>query len=169
MGWFSALLKWFRGDFLGSFTSDIITKKVIPEVGQKISKKVFEDQRGELLQAFSEMDPTDTINLWRRHKEALAANRENRFVTLLLKLPRIKVAGRKNALKWMNDLSDDQFNQALEMLENDVVAQATARSLDFLKKKIEEIDKKIGKPMKKMAKDLKKTNDELRREKGYKL
>ncbi len=78
------------------------------------------DKRAELLADLISMPPADTNNLWRRHREATAELKENRFVSLLCKIQR---ETRKDVLVALNRMNDDEFQQALNLLENDVVAE----------------------------------------------
>lgn len=77
------------------------------------------DVRGELL---ADLLPRNTYpNLWRRHGEASVAKTENRFVTLLAKVPKRPVDLRKTVFPALEAMSDQEFNQALEELHHDRV------------------------------------------------
>lgn len=122
------------------------------EAGKKTAERYFKDPRGHLLTIFAEMEKEgeEIANLRRRHKEAIERGDENRFVTLLSKLiseplpkkpeegrgrrriprpttPRVADARAKKALKWLNDMEDEEFNQFLEFLRHNVVQQDLQR------------------------------------------
>ncbi len=108
------------------------TEKAGKQAGEHVGealKKIATDKRAELLEALRLMPKEDTANLIARHKKAIQENRENRFVSLLCKIPRDKTEGRRATLKYLNDLEDEQFWQMLTLLEHDVVPQAFARLL----------------------------------------
>lgn len=85
----------------------------------------YVDVRGELL---ADMLPrSDYPNLWRRHGEASVAKTENRFVTLLAKVPKRPVDLRKTVFPALEDMSDTEFNQALDALHQDALWQFLER------------------------------------------
>ena len=102
------------------------TKKGLQVAAATVGDKITNDQRAELLDDLRKMPAEDTANIWRRHREAIANLEENRFVSLLCKLCEDEGAdklGRRPALKWLNDQTDEKFDQALYMLEHDVPLQ----------------------------------------------
>lgn len=101
-------------------TGEAIGKKAV----EKTTEAVFRDLRGELLTDLAALPQEDTRNLWRRHREASAAKRENRFVTLLTKIPREK---RAEIFVILDRASDEEFEQALNLLEHDVIPQFLGR------------------------------------------
>jgi len=123
--------------------------KKLADVGvTKTTERIFEDKRGELMADILSIAP-DNQNLLRRHKEAIGEYRENRFVTLLAKIPRfefemeeseleekgqkkkvkkeIKKEVRREVLRNLDTLSDQDFKQYLELLEHDLVRQVLKR------------------------------------------
>lgn len=99
------------------------------------------DKRAELLADLISMPAADTNNLWRWHREATAELKENRFVSLLCKIPR---EVRKDILEALNRMSDDEFRQALNLLEHDVVVQAAKRTAAEISGKIEEVATRVA-------------------------
>lgn len=116
-------------DIAKQATGEAIGKMATSGV-KRTEERLFEGKpRGRLLTLLSEMPEEDTKNLWRHHQEVLEDDdpmAEDRFIHNLIKLlgegegadDRCKVV-----LKYLNDLEDDQFEQAVELLENDAVAQ----------------------------------------------
>lgn len=120
--------------------------KKLADVGvTKTTERIFEDKRGELMADILSIAPGND-KLLERHKKASAKYMENRFVTLLIKIPRIEIEEvevegkggkkekkivkkevRKEMLKKLNALPDFEFEQYLEMLEHDLVKQALKR------------------------------------------
>lgn len=103
------------------------TENAAAKTGAHISEKIFTDKRAELLADFMAMPADDTDNLWRWHREAMLKSRENRFVTLLCK---IQPENRREMLAAMNRMSDNGFQQAMALLEHDVVIQTAHRFRD---------------------------------------
>lgn len=85
------------------------------------SKK--EDVRGQLLADLVTIQPP-LENLRRRHREALATHRENRWVSLLIKVPHDV---RSVVLPALDAMWDEEFEQALELLEHDALMQFCQR------------------------------------------
>ncbi|HEY5221370.1 MAG TPA: hypothetical protein VIJ29_04530 [Candidatus Paceibacterota bacterium] len=128
-------------------------------LGAHITKKYIEDKRSELLDDFRKMETADTPikldNLWRRHKKAIANLSEDRFVILLLKTiadQEDPKKGRQAALRYLNDMTDARFNQALFMLDQDNHVQAFQRWRD----RAARITKSMSKIRRRFAKDLQK-------------
>lgn len=96
---------------------------------KKFSEKVLQDKRAEILEDFRKMqdegkkDRKNIDPLLRRHKEAINNFTENRFVYLLCKIPLDAKVGRRPTLWWLNDMTDERFNQMLCLLDHDVVLQ----------------------------------------------
>lgn len=109
--------------------TDIVFKKFTSATADKaseyVAEKVFADKRAELLGDLMSMHAADTDNLWRWHREATAELRENRFVSLLCKIPK---EIRKDVLEALNHMDDNEFQQALNLLEHDIVVQAAKRT-----------------------------------------
>lgn len=106
-----------------SLGMDVAFKELTKAGANHIKEKVVTDKRGELLADLAGMNSGDTGNLVRRHRESIRHFRENRFVTLLCKIPKEGDQGRKATLKYLNGLGDEEFEQMLNLLENDVVWQ----------------------------------------------
>ena len=103
------------------------TKNGAQAVADHVKGKITNDRRAELLEDLRWMGEKDKKNLIRRHKEAIANFTENRFVDLLCKIPESTLSpdecGRQGMLKYLNDLSDEEFDQMLYLLEHDVLLQ----------------------------------------------
>lgn len=104
--------------------------KMATSVEERTEERLFDGKpRGRLLAILSKMDDKDTENLWRHHREALEDDdptTEDRFIYNLTKLlGEGRGADERcgDVLKWLNGLEDDQFEQAIELLEHDAVAQ----------------------------------------------
>ncbi|HEX4104179.1 MAG TPA: hypothetical protein VHZ04_01725 [Candidatus Paceibacterota bacterium] len=68
------------------------------------------------------------LNILRRHKQAIAEKKENRFVALLTKLPKDETTkDRTNSLMFLDGLDDEEFNQVLYWLDHDVFLQTYDR------------------------------------------
>lgn len=155
------------GGGVGSIAYHVIGEaggKKLAEVGvAKTTEKLFEDKRGELMQDILAAAP-DNENLLRRHKETLKNKTENRFVTLLTKIPRYEeeeigkdpktkkpIIKKRNVrveiLKKMNSLEDEKFSQYLDMLENDMVKQFLQRiwlkANEQWKRELRELEEKV--------------------------
>lgn len=104
--------------------------KVATSGVERTEQRLFEGKpRGRLLTLLSEMPDGDTENLWRHHQEVLEDDdpmAEDRFIHNLIKLLGEGEGADdrcKKVLKYLNGLEDDQFKQAIELLEHDAVAQ----------------------------------------------
>lgn len=142
------------------------------KAGERMTERLFQDRRGHLLTIWAEMGPEKTANLWRRHREAMASDTENRFVELLSKVisgpvPEKKEGGGEQAkgkgrggkapaapgvkpdvrakavFEWLNSLEDAEFEQALELLNHDIIAQAIRRIRLKVGDKIEQVLDKL--------------------------
>jgi len=100
-----------------------MAKKTAEKGASHLHEKIFTDKRAELLNDFRLMPEEEKHNLIRRHHEAILKFTENRFVTLLCKIEPDPNEGRQPMLKWLNGLSDAEFDQMLSMLEHDVLLQ----------------------------------------------
>lgn len=117
---------------------DIAFKKMTQEGAGHVADHIglsFVDKRAELMEDLLNMPAEQTDNLWRRHHEATAANTENRFVNLLTKIPK---ENRLYFLGILNEMSDETFNQTLQLLEHDVIAQFLKRLTSSTHKTAEE-------------------------------
>lgn len=85
------------------------------------------DVRAQLLADLYPEGKNPYPKIWARHKQASLVNEENCFVLLLAKIPHEPVNLRKVLFPVLNDLNDDQFNQALELLEHDALIQFLKR------------------------------------------
>lgn len=70
-----------------------------------------------ILQDIQEMPGSETANLRRRFQEALDENEGEKFVALLARIPSDPDGGRRVALKYLNDLPDQRFDQMMRLLE----------------------------------------------------
>lgn len=100
--------------------------KLSDMLGEHVTKKYIEDKRAEILDDLRKMEtsspPRKTDKLWARHKKAIAELRESRFIILLCKIiadQKDPAMGRQATLAWLNDMGDEQFDQALFMLDQD--------------------------------------------------
>lgn len=110
-------------------------KEFSTKFGQKATERIFEDKRGELLVDILSI-PGENETLRRRQREALANHTENRFVNLLCKIPKNE---RREALKKLNKVNDEEFEEYLSLLENDILTQFFQRIEKFLGENAEEI------------------------------
>lgn len=79
-------------------------------------------------------------NLLQWHREATAARTENRFVSLLCKIPQgAKGNERVEVLKKLNALPKEEFEQFLNLLEHDVIQQGIARITGSIVEKVKRI------------------------------
>ena len=133
--------------------------KMASSVGNRTEERLFNGKpRGRLLTLLSEMPDEDTKNLWRHHREALEdddSTAEDRFIYNLTKLLG-EGSGTdercKAVFKWLNGLEDDQFEQAVELLKHDAVAQVMQKiklhgwktAKDILVKAAEAASDKVG-------------------------
>lgn len=105
-------------NYIGPKTKEIAGQKI-----DEALQKITENPRGKLLALFATMPAEDVANLKRRHKAAWdgkAGISENKFAMLLLEIPE---TDRKDALKWLNGLTDDDFWQMMYLLEHDPIHQ----------------------------------------------
>ncbi len=90
---------------------------------QKFQNNVVDPEQGRaaLLQDIMFLDQHgEARNLMRHYHDATTNLTENRFVALLCKIPQ---ANRRDTLAWLNTLEDQEFDQALALLDHDVVMQ----------------------------------------------
>jgi hypothetical protein len=102
------------------------TERTASEVGNTAGGVVagrLKDQRATLLNDLRQMPRGDTENLLRRHRESIHHCTENRFVSLLCKVCETPDEGRRPALKYLNDLDEEEFDQMLCLLDHDVFIQ----------------------------------------------
>jgi len=76
------------------------------------------DERAELLEDLRVMKAEDKGNLLRRYTEARIAFQERRFVRLLCNIRQDPQEGRRPTLKYLNDLSDPEFEQMVNLLDD---------------------------------------------------
>jgi hypothetical protein len=142
--------KFTLGGFFSNFGASLMAELVSKPLGRAGGKavelrlgKLLFDKRGELFEDLRRMRQVDTANLFRRHREAAITGRENRFVSLLLKIPphgplsgeetdcgygiRGCQGCRREALRDLNHYSDEKFWHVLVLLEHDVVGQHADR------------------------------------------
>jgi hypothetical protein len=121
-----------------SFVVDVIYNGMIkgaaPEIGVMLKnrfKKTIEDSRARLMGDLLIMPANRTNKLWKWHADVIAKDgNENRFVSLLCKLTdgMDKDSRKRQALlAEVNALSPKKFEQALCLLENDVLRQYAER------------------------------------------
>ncbi len=79
-----------------------------------------------LLEDLQSMPEIDTANLRRRWKEALGRNEQDRLATLLLRIPNTTGQSRQPLLKYLNDLSDEEFIAMMQLLAH---PQSTSEKL----------------------------------------
>lgn len=95
-------------------------------IGKRISERVVatitHDPRAEILVDLYALPLAQTENLRRRHREA--GLRENRFVTLLGKIPK---GDRATLLPLFDRLPDPDFEQVLDWLEHNPLQQTLER------------------------------------------
>jgi hypothetical protein len=105
--------------------ADVAGKKIAEGSVEKISKAIFEDIRGELLANIMGLEDEDVQEVLKeRHRKSMVAHTENRFVTLLTKIPKDQ---RKEILTAMGHMEEEEFEQMLYLLEHDPIPQAFAR------------------------------------------
>ena len=71
----------------------------------------------ELLEDLRTMPDSETVKLRRRHREALERGEGESFAASLARIPPDAVAGRSAMLKYLNDLSDEDFGRSIQLLE----------------------------------------------------
>lgn len=101
-------------------TGEAIGKKVV----EKTNEIIFCDLRGELEVDLNKLPWGETQNLRRRRREAKAQHRENRFVTLLTKIPR---ENRAEMFVLFDRMTEEEFWEELNALEHDVIPQLLDR------------------------------------------
>jgi len=132
----------FFSDFAGSLLAEFVARPL--RAGGKAMElriqKLTTDERGELFDELRRMHRRDTDNLFRRHREAMKAGRENRLISLLCKIPKhaekrcqygldpdAHCPGcRREGLRDLNHYSDEAFSHTLELLDHDPVRQQVA-------------------------------------------
>ena len=119
-------------------TGEAIGKKVV----EKTTEAVFRDLRGELEVDLNRLPWEDTRNIRRRRREAKAQYRENRFVTLLAKIPR---EDRAEMFVLLDRMTDEEFWEELDALEHDVIPQWIARVRQRVVKRLRPIVAEIEK------------------------
>ncbi len=135
------------GDIAKEAAGEGIGKQIGGAAGKRVSERVFEDKRGELLidiLAISE----NNEHLLRRHKKASENHTENRFVNLLCKIPKEQ---RKETLKILNGMEDSQFEQYLDLLENNLFTQFFQRIGHLLGKELKELDEGAAAGLRELA------------------
>lgn len=108
--------------------------KSVKIAGERTAEVIFKEARAELLADIMALPAEDTKNLWRRHREATLALRENRFVSLLTKIK----DQRQDILAGLNRLTDEEFEQVLYLLEHDPIPQAIDRLRDNVKDNVKQ-------------------------------
>jgi aminopeptidase-like protein len=99
-----------------------VTIDKLKEHGSKTSS----DERAELLEELRLMSPEEKENLLRRHREAISTFQEQRFVRLLCKVRQDPQEGRRPTLKYLNDLSDQEFEQMVCLLDDGLSSKIDA-------------------------------------------
>jgi hypothetical protein len=95
---------------------------------RKELQDMMTDRRAKLVADLALLPDAETCNIWRRNKEAVDKGEEYRFVGLLSKLygdDTIPPKFRRETLKSLNKMPDEQFWQALYMLEHDTFQQVS--------------------------------------------
>lgn len=80
--------------------------------------KVADAAGAQLLLDFQAMPDSETANIRRRFKEALQRNEADRFVSLLSTIPWDGDQGRQASLRYLNSVSDQEFEKMMELLEH---------------------------------------------------
>jgi hypothetical protein len=129
------------GDIAKEAAGEGIGKQIGGAAGKKVSEQVFpEDKRGELLLDILTISENNE-HLLRRHEEASKNHTENRFVNLLCKIPKEQ---RRETLKTLNGMEDHEFEQCLDLLENDRFVQFFQRIGHLLNKELKKIDEEAA-------------------------
>lgn len=133
------MFQWIKNIFKGA-GSEIweITKHATGEaIGKGISgageaavkiavEKIIADPHGELLTDIKKfLSEEDRQAMFRRLLRHTAEHRENRTANLLLKIPREQ---RREVFEWLCWLDDQQFEQVLDLLENNKIEEFLARN-----------------------------------------
>jgi hypothetical protein len=71
----------------------------------------------QILEDLRRLPEPETASLRRRFSEALRRNDGPRFVALLSRIPQAPEGGRAASLKYLNDLSDEEFDQMVQLLD----------------------------------------------------
>lgn len=123
-------------------TGEAIGKKVV----EKTTETIFRDLRGELEVDLNKLPWEETQNLRRRRRQAKTQHRENRFTTLLVKIPR---EHRAEMFVLLDRMTDEEFWEELDALEHDVIPQFLGRVWQragkTLRPLVAEVDRAAGK------------------------
>ncbi len=130
--------------YAGVVIKDAVIIEAAKKGVEKIVQHVTEDRRSDLfrdIKELTEWDSEATKNLRARLKQAADEGRESILVKLLCKIPTDEKEGtsRKESLLWLNLLTEEEFKDAVYLLQNDNFAQFVARGTHEL----EEMGKNI--------------------------
>lgn len=126
--------------------AEIVAKKLIQKSGEIVTERIFKDKRAILTVVIENIAPNNT-ELKRRLKEAKdprSKRSEDKIVNLLIKIPEDKL---EDTLKKLNNLSDEEFDDVLEILDNNLISQfferLVVKVIDSVPK-LKELDEKMA-------------------------
>lgn len=135
-------------------TGEAIGKKVV----EKTSETIFRDLRGELEVDLNKLPWAETQNLRRRRREAKTQHRENRFTTLLVKIPR---EHRAEMFILLDRMTDEEFWEELDALEHDVIPQFLGRVWQRVGKTLRPLVAEVDRAAGELVPGVEQFNDQL--------
>jgi hypothetical protein len=106
------------GNLLWKWAKEGVFITVLERTKDQITKALA-DNRGEFTRDMVLLDAKDKNNLLAWYQQAIDSYSDDRFTTLLGKLPPDKDGSRAYLLKELNQMTNEEFQQMLYMLEHD--------------------------------------------------
>lgn len=144
-------------------TGEAIGKGVSGVAGEAVKvavEKITTDPHGEIVSDIKKLlGEDDRRVMFRRLLRHTAEHRENRTANLLLKIPREQ---RKEVFEWLCWLDDQQFEQVLDLLENNKIEEFFARNWAKIEPAIAPFKNEIDCAAKETAANLNNVNNQLK-------